>query len=239
MYDPVWAAAQSNGLLVTFHTGMRSDVDPSGKPIHLPTLVKSRVEAMESADDKFAERTREQYSGRLVPEEVIIALVTSGVLERFPNLHFIAVEFNGHWLSSLMGAMDKAYTVGIGQDAGWRAGSYQHDRPSSDQPYMNTLFPQGMEWPYPLMPSEYVRRQIHVTFMDDPTAVACRHLTGVQTLLWGADYPHAEGTWPHSREALDQLFDGVPASERAAITGGTLSSLLGIELPKESQLVTS
>ena len=52
------------------------------------------------------------------------------------------------------------------------------------------------------MPSEYVRRQFHVSFQDDPVAVACRHITGLSTIVWGNDYPHAEGTFRGSRELI-------------------------------------
>ena len=81
------------------------------------------------------------------------------------------------------------------------------------------------KWPYPLRPSDYIRRQIHCTFQDDPMAIAMRGITGVDCLLWGSDYPHHEATWPRSRDALDALFAGVSAEDRAAITGGTLAKL--------------
>jgi hypothetical protein len=81
------------------------------------------------------------------------------------------------------------------------------------------------------MPSEYVRRQFHVSFQDDPVAVACRHVTGLSTVVWGNDYPHAEGTFRGSRDLLLQQFAGVPAAEKAAMVGGTLGDLLGYAAP--------
>jgi predicted TIM-barrel fold metal-dependent hydrolase len=83
------------------------------------------------------------------------------------------------------------------------------------------------KWPYPLKPSEYVRRQFHVSFQDDPVAVAARHITGLSTIVWGSDYPHAEGTFRGSRQLIEQLFAGVPEPERVAMLGGTLGRLLG------------
>jgi len=79
------------------------------------------------------------------------------------------------------------------------------------------------------MPSEYVRRQFHVSFQDDPVAVACRHLTGLSTIVWGNDYPHAEGTFRGSRELIEKQLGGIPADERAALVGGTLAGLLGYQ----------
>jgi hypothetical protein len=96
---------------------------------------------------------------------------------------------------------------------------------------MAQLFHLNERWPYPLMPGEYVRRQVHVSFQEDPVAVACRHATGISPLVWGADYPHSEGTFLHTREAIDYQFKDVPGDERAAILGGTLGGLLGVKAP--------
>jgi predicted TIM-barrel fold metal-dependent hydrolase len=78
-----------------------------------------------------------------------------------------------------------------------------------------------------LRPSELVRRQVHVTFQNDPVGVHNRAFTGVPALLWGSDYPHPEGTWPHSQEALARQLAGVPADEQAALAGGTTARLFG------------
>ena len=167
----------------------------------------------------------------MAPQRILVSLVGSGVLERFPDLHFVLVEFNAHWLVSTMAAMDKAWTLGVGQFRDWWVGTWDDDRPANDQPDMAQLFRLNERWPYPLMPSEYVQRQIHVSFQEDPVAIACRHVTGISTLVWGADYPHAEGTFMHSREVIDYQFRGVDPEERKAILGGTLGGLLGVEIP--------
>jgi predicted TIM-barrel fold metal-dependent hydrolase len=84
------------------------------------------------------------------------------------------------------------------------------------------------KWPWPLKPSEYVRRQFHVSFQDDAVAVAARHITGLSTIMWGSDYPHAEGTFRRSGDLIESLFAGVPDDERATMLGGTLGGLLGL-----------
>jgi hypothetical protein len=165
------------------------------------------------------------------PQQIIIELVGSGVPERHPNLHFGLIEFNAHWLASLMGAMEKAWVTGTGQDADWWLGYWDDARPAHDQPQMARMFDLNQKWPYPLRPSEYIRRQFHVSFQDDPVAVACRHITGLSTIVWGSDYPHAEGTFRGSRELIARQFADVPAGERAAMLGGTLAGILGFEAP--------
>ena len=167
----------------------------------------------------------------IVPQTLICQLIGGGVPERFPDLHFSLIEFNAYWLSSLVGSMDKCWITGIGQDPDWWIGVWDDDRPDDDQPGMAQLFRLNEKWPYPLMPSEYVQRQFHVSFQDDPVAVACRHITGLSTVMWGNDYPHAEGTFRGSQELLSTLMAGVPDDERKAMVGGTLGDLLGFEAP--------
>jgi predicted TIM-barrel fold metal-dependent hydrolase len=232
--DRVWAAAQANGLLVAFHVATGGvKVKQEASPTLQGMIAGVRTQNHEELNDELiVERlTTATLMAPMAPERIIVSLVGSGVLERFPDLHFLLVEFNAHWLVSAVAAMDKAWTLGIGQLRDWWVGTWDDDRPANDQPGMAQLFRLNERWPYPLMPSEYVARQIHVSFMDDPVAVACRHVTGISTLVWGADYPHAEGTFMHSREAIDSQFRGVAAEERRAILGGTLGGLLGITAP--------
>jgi predicted TIM-barrel fold metal-dependent hydrolase len=40
-----------------------------------------------------------------------------------------------------------------------------------------------------------------------------RGLLGVDRLMWGSDYPHTEGTFPHSREQIAKDFAGIPEDE--------------------------
>lgn len=228
-FDRVWAACQALGLVATFHVG--TGFVPAKDGEEPKPFFAAELEAMLSGADPHAARLRVEAVFGSQAQPVIQDLVGGGVLDRFPDLHFIATEFNAYWLAGLMGGMDKAYKLGIGQWDEWEVGLFDRARPADDQPAMMRPFAMNDTWPYPLRPSEYVRRQIHCTFMDDPVALQCRHVTGYESLLWGNDYPHAEGTWPKSREAIDTLFAGVTGTERAAILGGTLAKLLNFKVP--------
>jgi hypothetical protein len=165
------------------------------------------------------------------PQQIIIDLTAGGVPERYPELHFCLIEFNAHWLVSLVGGLDKCWVTGIGQDADWWLGYWDGSRAANDQPQMTRMFDVNEKWTYPLKPSEYIQRQFHVSFQDDPVAVAARHITGLSTVVWGSDYPHAEGTFRGSQKLIESQFAGVPATERAAMLGGTLGGLLGFKAP--------
>ena len=232
-FDPIWAAAQSNGMQIFFHTqtgGVKIN-DPASTTLRV--VMESAAQVNKPMTEASASKrmvTQAVYAG-LVPGKLISELIGGGVAERYPELHFSLIEFNAHWLASLVGAMDKCWVTGIGQDPDWWIGTWDDTRPPNDQANMAQLFRLNEKWPYPLMPSEYVKRQFHVQFQDDPVALACRHITGVSTIVWGNDYPHAEGTFRGSRELIATQFAGVPAEERAAILGGTLGGLLGFEAP--------
>lgn len=232
-YDRVWAAAQDNGLHVFFHvaTGGVKVNDPASTTLR--TVMAMAGEVNKPMTPRLASQrmmTQCVYS-TMNPQQIMIELIGGGVPERFPDLHFFLIEFNAHWLGSLVGSMEKAWTTGVGQDADWWLGKWDDDRPDNDQPHMARMFRLNERWPYPLRPSEYVKRQFHVSFQDDQVAVASRHITGLTSIVWGADYPHAEGTFRRSPQLIEQLFAGVPDDERAAMLGGTMSQVLGLGAP--------
>jgi predicted TIM-barrel fold metal-dependent hydrolase len=232
--DPVWAAAQAHGMLVAFHVATGGvKVSQQAAPTLQGMIATARTQNHEALNDELiVDRLMSAaVMAPMVPQRIVVSLVGSGVLERFPDLHFLLVEFNAHWLVSTMAAMDKAWTLGVGQFRDWWAGTWDDARGADDQPGMAQLLRLNERWPYPLMPSEYVQRQIHVSFQEDPVAIACRGISGISTLVWGADYPHAEGTFLHTHEAIEHQFRGVEPAERAAILGGTLGGLLEVKAP--------
>ncbi len=132
---------------------------------------------------------------------VILYLTMSGVLERFPNIQIVTVETGSAWLAWVMTTMDEIY----------------------EKHHM---------WAKPtlkLRPSDYARRQAHVTFQNDPVGVHNRNFTGVEALLWGSDYPHPEGTWPNSQQYCATQLKDVPDDEKAKILGGTTARLFGFD----------
>ena len=52
----------------------------------------------------------------------------------------------------------------------------------------------------------------------------------VETLMWGNDYPHPEGTWPRSQARCAEQFDGVAGDELAATVGGNAAPVFGFAL---------
>jgi predicted TIM-barrel fold metal-dependent hydrolase len=130
-------------------------------------------------------------------------LLWSGVFERYPELKFVLTEQMADWVPGELAYLDDLYA-----------------RP---------IFAQIREG-LPLLPSEYFRRQCAVgaSFMFRHE-VEMRHQIGVEFIMWGSDYPHAEGTWPRTRETLAEVFRDVPETELEAMLGGNAARFYGFD----------
>ncbi len=135
-------------------------------------------------------------------QRTLTVLIFSGVLERFPNLKFVSAENEVGWLGFLLQKLDQA------QD------EYRY------------LYPT----PLKLKATEYFRRQVYATFIDDAMGVASRHFIGVDNIMWSSDYPHTVSTWPNSRQVVERDFRGVPEDEKEKIVRSNAAMLYGFDV---------
>ena len=185
-WDPVFEAAQRLGLVFSLHTGtgrydVRSFRGPGGAVMNY---------GIQSCDGWVT----------------IMALVSGGVLDRFPGAHVCVIEGGASWLAPLAERMDEVYLA--------------------HEPFVRPKLS--------VMPSEVIARQVHCQFQTDRACIMSRSVTGTGALMWGADYPHHEGTFPRSKEVTAHLFDGIDISERdkADILGGNAARLFRLNRPE-------
>ena len=129
-------------------------------------------------------------------------LVASGALEKHPDMRFVLVEGGVGWLAWVLQTLDEM----------------QVKRHMWAEPKLN------------MKPSEYFHRQGYATFGDDHVGLMTRHVIGVENLMWGSDYPHDEGTFPHSREVIERTFKDVPEDEKRKIVGENAAKLYGFSV---------
>ena len=129
-------------------------------------------------------------------------LVASGALEKHPEMKFVLVEGGVGWLAWVLQTLDEM----------------QIKRHMWAQPKLN------------MKPSEYFHRQGYATFGDDQVGLMTRYVIGVENLMWGSDYPHDEGTFPHSREVIERTFKDVPEDEKRKIVGENAARLYGFSV---------
>lgn len=139
-------------------------------------------------------------------------LLFSGAFERYPTLQVALTEQGSGWLAACLDSLDVAVE--------------RYRRPSAVSrfagPDATTLS---------MTAREYWDRQCHVgaSFMR-PVECELRDRIGVDRIMWGSDYPHYEGTAPHTREALRHTFSSVDPGEVAQMVGGNAAALYGFDL---------
>jgi predicted TIM-barrel fold metal-dependent hydrolase len=74
-------------------------------------------------------------------------------------------------------------------------------------------------------PSELIHKHIWGCFIDDQFGLECRHVIGVDHLLFESDYPHADSLWPHSRDNAKRLMENIPDDEAFLIAEGNARQL--------------
>ena len=57
-----------------------------------------------------------------------------------------------------------------------------------------------------------------------------RHVLGIDKFMWGSDYPHDEGTHPHTKDHLRRRFADVPHDECVKILSENAAKLYGFDL---------
>jgi predicted TIM-barrel fold metal-dependent hydrolase len=136
--------------------------------------------------------------------EPLVLMCASGICERHPKLRFAVVESGIGWVAWSLEAMDEAYR--------------KHHM-----------------WAKPKLvdlPSTYFQRQGFATFGEDRSGLAIAEEFGlIDNFCWASDYPHPEGSWPHSPEAIERQMGRLNEEQRAKILGGNAARLLGIDIP--------
>ena len=86
----------------------------------------------------------------------------------------------------------------------------------------------------PELPSSYFRRQGFASFgEDEPGLDLAEEHDLVDNFMWANDYPHHEGTWPHSAEAVERTMGQLSDDTRAKILGGNAARFFNITVPAD------
>ncbi len=137
--------------------------------------------------------------------EPMACLCASGVLERFPKLRFAGIECGIGWIPWMLEAMDEA--------------ARKHHM-----------------WAYPKLkklPSEYFREHGAASFQDDPVGLdVAEKYNLVDNYLWANDYPHHEGSWPHSAESIERQMGHLKDENRAKILGLNSAKMFKFDIEK-------
>src|SRR5207248_4470938 len=118
-------------------------------------------------------------------------LIFAGVFERHPSLTFVVTESGAAWAPGYLAKLDALCDLAAVQGS------------------VTEFFAGPALAEMARKPSEYFATNVWLgaSFMTG-TEVDRRHRIGVDRIMWGADLPHLEGTYPFSQEALQAAFAG-------------------------------
>ncbi len=83
----------------------------------------------------------------------------------------------------------------------------------------------------PQPPSVYFRRNCYLgaSFLSNWEARYGVEHDLVANTMWGDDYPHAEGTWPHTRQALQATFHDIDPVHTRQYLGDVAIDVYGLD----------
>ena len=127
------------------------------------------------------------------------------MLAKFPGLRFGSVEAGIGWVAWAIQAMDEAYLK-----------HHMFVRPKLE-----------------MLPSETFKRHGFATFQEDKAGLDVAREHGlVDNFMWANDFPHHEGTWPHSAQAIERTMGQLSDAERARILGLNAVRVFGFDVPE-------
>lgn len=174
-------------------------------PIALHTLAGQR----ESRDIEQFGRTVQStfyfsFRSRNELQRSLCELIASGAFARHPDLRIIGAE----------GGINYAAIMEQRLDSGFKGfwGKLDHD--------------------LELLPSEYFRRNVYLTYISDPIGLNNLSFTGADHFMWSGDYPHHAASWPNSvatvREETGRA--GLDDETVRKLTLTNVANLYGIDL---------
>jgi len=172
IYDPLWTACQELGVPICFHAGASAAIQIPAYEGYSPTI---------AAASQAITRPASTVS-------VLVNLLISKILMRFPSLKVVLAESGLGWGAYLL--------------------EYTDFQATGDQ------LPQNG---YDLMPSELFRRSCYLVGWYDQASLRVRSYIGSDNILWSTQFPLATSTWPNTQAALAKSFDAIDEVDRRKI----------------------
>jgi predicted TIM-barrel fold metal-dependent hydrolase len=132
--------------------------------------------------------------------DTLSALVLHNLFGRFPGIRVATVENGSLWVPYLLKLMDKM--KGMGRGGPWLGGKV-HGRPS-----------------------DIFKQHVYVSPFHEEDVTALVELLGADRVLFGSDFPHAEGLGEPSEFA--RALEGLRPEQVEAVMGGNLRTVLQV-----------
>ena len=134
----------------------------------------------------------------------LLDFIFSGVFDRFPGLKVMYSEGQAGWMPYVLGLADTHWTH-RGKN---EFGSY-----------------------VPQPPSSYVPGRVYACIFEDDVALRERNTIGMDQICYETDYPHADGSFPHTLAMVSEMVEraGMSEGETFKFVRGNAIEALGLE----------
>ena len=162
---------------------------------------RERAAVVQAGKLNAVDRGRSRIRAWIEPQITLVDLIFGRVLERFPSLQFVFAEYELCWVGIVL-KTDRA--AGRSRSLG--------------------LFDQTPT----SLPSEYIRRQVHVTFQQDRIGILGIEVFGLDNYMWSSDYPHGGSSWPKSQQSVEAVLRGLPVEAQRKLLWENGAKLYGL-----------
>jgi predicted TIM-barrel fold metal-dependent hydrolase len=199
-WEPFWTTCEERGIAIVVHAGFGSEVGATFPHVEKmydevaavsPSLEREDMLAHADAISPDSIKFFTTFvSGNVKARRPMWQMMLGGVFDRHPGLRLLLSEIRVDWIPDTLQHLDAVFE------------SRRDELPTNTRP------------------SELWRTNClaGASFIHQ-AEVEMRHDIGVDTILFGRDYPHPEGTWPHTLEWLQASFAGIPEHELRAMLG--------------------
>ena len=190
-WTPLWELCSDKGLPVNFHIGASDSTMSWYGETPWPSL---------EPEEKLAVGGTMMFISNA---KVILNLITSGLLERFPKLNFVSVESGIGWIPFILETLD--YSLA-------ESGARRLDKLS-------------------MSPIEYFRRQIYASFWFEgrDASVSIRRV-GVDNVMFETDFPHPICLYPRPLEQVRDCLADLTLEERRKVLSTNAARVYNIPL---------
>ena len=201
-WDPFWKRCQERNIALWMHAGHGESQAEIGTQLQ---RMYAQMEAENLPFEELTKRHIRQFNENKVfesikPRRAMWQMMLSGVFDRFPGLKLVMNEVYADWIPRTIQLLDEEYEK------------------------------RRAEIPAKLKPSQYWGRNlVGCLSFARRCEMEVRDQIGVETMAFGRDYPHPEGTWPNTKLWLRDVLSGVSEDEIRAILGENIIRILKLD----------